>query len=66
MRDRIMQINPECVVNTIEDFVTLENMAEIMSNGYDYVVDAIDSVNVKSAVIAHCRFKPNISRSAIS
>lgn len=55
MRDRIMQINPECVVNTIEDFVTLENMAEIMSNGYDYVVDAIDSVNVKSAVIAHCK-----------
>ena len=47
MRDRIMQINPECVVNTIEDFVTLENMAEIMSNGYDYVVDAIDSVMLR-------------------
>ena len=55
MRDRIIQINPECIVNCIEDFVTLENMREILSNGYDYVIDAIDSVNVKSAVIAHCK-----------
>jgi tRNA A37 threonylcarbamoyladenosine dehydratase len=55
MRDRIIQINPECIVNTIEDFVTLENVREILSNSYDYVIDAIDSVNVKSAVIAHCK-----------
>jgi len=55
MRDRIIQINPECVVNTIEDFITLENVREILSNSFDYVIDAIDSVNVKSAIIAHCK-----------
>ncbi len=55
MRDRIKQINPECIVNTIEDFVTLENVRDILSNSFDYVIDAIDSVNVKSAVIAHCK-----------
>jgi len=55
MRDRIKQINPECLVNTIEDFVTLENVREILSSSFDYVIDAIDSVNVKSAVIAHCK-----------
>ncbi|MGB1293090.1 MAG: tRNA cyclic N6-threonylcarbamoyladenosine(37) synthase TcdA [Pseudoalteromonas sp.] len=55
MRDRILQINPDCIVNTIEDFVTLENVQELLTNSYDYVVDAIDSVNVKSAVIAHCK-----------
>jgi tRNA threonylcarbamoyladenosine dehydratase len=55
MRDRIKKINPECIVNTIEDFVTLENVRDILSNSFDYVIDAIDSVNVKSAVIAHCK-----------
>jgi tRNA A37 threonylcarbamoyladenosine dehydratase len=31
MRDRIIQINPECIVNTIEDFVTLENVRETLT-----------------------------------
>ena len=55
MRDRIMQINPDCCVNTIEDFVTLENIKELLSSSFDYVIDAIDSVNVKTAIIAHCK-----------
>ena len=55
MRDRIIQINPECIVNTIEDFVTLDNIRDLLSNSLDYVIDAIDSVNVKSAIIAHCK-----------
>ncbi len=55
MRDRIMQINPDCSVSTVEDFVTLENVSELLSNSFDYVIDAIDSVNVKSAIIAHCK-----------
>ncbi|TWX67598.1 tRNA cyclic N6-threonylcarbamoyladenosine(37) synthase TcdA [Colwellia sp. C1TZA3] len=55
MRDRIKQINPECLVNTIEDFVTLENISNLLSNSFDYVIDAIDSVNVKTAIIAHCK-----------
>lgn len=55
MRDRIMQINPDCSVSTVEDFVTLENVTELLSNSFDYVIDAIDSVNVKSAIIAHCK-----------
>jgi tRNA A37 threonylcarbamoyladenosine dehydratase len=55
MRDRIKQINPECLVSTIEDFVTLENVRDLLSNSFDYVIDAIDSVNVKTAIIAHCK-----------
>ncbi|MBA6296429.1 tRNA cyclic N6-threonylcarbamoyladenosine(37) synthase TcdA [Colwellia sp. MB02u-9] len=55
MRDRIKQINPECLVSTIEDFVTLENVGDLLSNSFDYVIDAIDSVNVKTAIIAHCK-----------
>jgi len=55
MCNRIHQINPECHVNCIEDFVTEENLFTLISSDYDYVIDAIDSVKIKSAVIAHCK-----------
>jgi tRNA A37 threonylcarbamoyladenosine dehydratase len=55
MAQRIQLINADCQVNCIEDFVTLENLHEIFSTDYDYVIDAIDSVNIKSAIIAHCK-----------
>lgn len=55
MGDRIKQINPDCKVNTIEDFVTIDNLSELMSINYDYVIDAIDSVDIKTRLIAHCK-----------
>jgi len=54
MAERIQQINPECTVHEVEDFVTLENIAELISDQFDYVVDAIDSVKEKAALIASC------------
>lgn len=55
MAERIRQINPECRVNVVDDFVTPDNVAEYMSAGYSYVIDAIDSVRPKAALIARCR-----------
>ncbi|MFD2167136.1 tRNA cyclic N6-threonylcarbamoyladenosine(37) synthase TcdA [Thalassotalea euphylliae] len=55
MSARIQQINPECQVNEVEDFITLENIASLISKEFDYVIDAIDSVPVKAALIAHCK-----------
>ncbi|GAA6183158.1 tRNA cyclic N6-threonylcarbamoyladenosine(37) synthase TcdA [Aliiglaciecola sp. NS0011-25] len=55
MAARIKQINPDCNVNCIEDFVTPDNLNEYMNNGFDYVIDAIDSVPAKAALIAHCK-----------
>lgn len=55
MAGRIKQINPECQVNVIEDFVTLENVQSLLPSSIDYVIDAIDSVQVKCAIIAHCK-----------
>ncbi len=57
MSVRIKQINPDCQVNTIEDFVTSENLNKIMAVHYDYVIDAIDSVDIKTRLIAHCKRK---------
>ena len=30
-------------------------MRDLINNSFDYVIDAIDSVPVKSAIIAHCK-----------
>jgi tRNA A37 threonylcarbamoyladenosine dehydratase len=55
MKQRIIAINPQCHVEAIEDFVTSENLTELIDKKFDYVIDAIDSVNIKSAIIAHCK-----------
>lgn len=55
MAKRIKLINPLCQVNTIEDFVTPENVSELITTNYDYVVDATDSIKAKAAMIAFCK-----------
>lgn len=39
----------------IDDFITPDNQAEYLSRGYDYVIDAIDSVRPKAAMLAYCK-----------
>ena len=55
MLERVKQINPNCDVNIIDDFITIENMPELLSNNYDYVVDAIDSIKFKAGIIYYCK-----------
>lgn len=55
---RIAEINPFCKVNLVEDFVAADNLDQFIGNrGYDYVIDAIDSVRAKTALIAYCSEK---------
>ncbi|WP_386692746.1 MULTISPECIES: tRNA cyclic N6-threonylcarbamoyladenosine(37) synthase TcdA [unclassified Lonepinella] len=55
MAERIGLINPECHVQIIDDFLSNENLANYITADYDYVIDAIDSVKTKSALIAYCK-----------
>ena len=57
LKDRILDINPECKVTIVDDFVTLENVAEIRSSEvvWDYVIECVDSFRVKAAIIRHCK-----------
>ncbi|MCX8956866.1 tRNA cyclic N6-threonylcarbamoyladenosine(37) synthase TcdA [Erwinia psidii] len=55
MAQRILAINPECNVTCVDDFITAENTAELMSGSFTYVIDAIDSVRPKAALLAWCR-----------
>ena len=51
---RISLLNPDCEVTEINLFVTPENLSEIQLGSFDYVVDAIDTVSTKLAIIEEC------------
>lgn len=56
LAERIALINPRCIVHQVEDFVEPENLQELIGTAqFDYVIDAIDSVKAKTALIAYCR-----------
>ncbi len=58
LAERIAQINPFCKVNLVEDFITPDNLDQMLNGrGFDHVVDAIDSAKAKAALIAWCRDK---------
>ncbi|MCL1904479.1 MAG: tRNA threonylcarbamoyladenosine dehydratase [Oscillospiraceae bacterium] len=54
-KTRVCSINPDCIVQARDIFVTPENINEFDFSSYSYVVDAIDNVTAKIAIIAKCR-----------
>jgi tRNA A37 threonylcarbamoyladenosine dehydratase len=54
MAERIVAINPRCRVTAVDDFVTEDNVQALLS-GFDYVIDAIDAVKVKTAILGWAR-----------
>lgn len=55
MAERVIQINPQCRVRPVDDFLTSRNLESHLAHGYDYVIDAIDSIRFKTEMIHHCR-----------
>lgn len=55
MAARIRDINPECHVECIEDFVSTDNLFALLNRGFSYVIDCIDSIKSKTALIAFCK-----------
>ena len=50
-KERILDINPDCVVNTHQTFYTPETENQFDFSQYDYVIDAIDTVVGKLSLI---------------
>jgi len=50
-KERILDINPDCIVRTYNTFFLPETADEFDFSEYDYVVDAIDTVSGKLAII---------------
>lgn len=55
MKERVLLINPKCEVTTFETFVTEDNISDIITEDTDYVIDAIDTVTSKIALIVWCK-----------
>lgn len=51
MRERINAINPNCQVDVFQQFILRDNIDEFPWEDYDYVVDAVDTVTAKIAII---------------
>lgn len=55
--DRLLDINPELVLTKIGEFIKDEREIEILDMGFDYVVDAIDTLSPKLYLIYHAMQK---------
>ena len=54
MRGRILDINPHCQVEVSREFFHPDQEADFLNKGYDYVIDAIDSVPSKIGLVCGC------------
>ena len=54
-RQRIADINPDCTVRTYPIFYTPETASQFDFTQYDYIVDAIDTVTGKLALVEHAQ-----------
>lgn len=54
MKERILDINPSINVNIFDIFYTRENQDIFDFTKYDYVIDAIDTVSGKIALVEKC------------
>lgn len=63
MGERVRSINPRCEIKVEQTFFCEANAQALLDPGYDYVLDAIDNVTAKVALLEHCvrRGQPVIS-----
>ena len=59
MKERLLDINPYCVIETKQCFFNPKNLETIFDAPYDFVVDACDDFTNKCLLIDYCR-KNNI------
>jgi len=55
LAQRVAQINPDCVVHEVEEFVSADDPGRHLSQDMDFVFDCVDSFRVKAALIAWCK-----------
>ena len=54
-RERILEINPSCQVNTYKTFFMPDTKDQFDFSAFDYVIDAIDTVTGKLALVEEAR-----------
>lgn len=54
MHQRLTDINPEIQINSVEDFLSKNNIATLIATNHDVVIDAMDSAHIKAALVSYC------------
>ena len=54
LRERLLDINPELRLTVIDSYLDESNVAELLPQGIDFLIDAIDTLAPKLALIRHC------------
>lgn len=57
MRARIADINPDCQVTLLKEFLTIDNVNDLVPADVDYVVDCIDSLSCKVALVVESHLR---------
>ncbi|MCH3963821.1 MAG: tRNA threonylcarbamoyladenosine dehydratase [Clostridium sp.] len=55
LKDRVLDINPDCDIKAYQTFVKKGNIDDIIPEDTDYVVDAVDTVSSKISLILWCK-----------
>ncbi|MCL2073037.1 MAG: tRNA threonylcarbamoyladenosine dehydratase [Marinilabiliaceae bacterium] len=53
MKERLLDINPEISINTVQQFLNRNNITDLLTERYDYVIDAIDTLSPKLFLIVN-------------
>lgn len=51
LRERLLEINPQAEITALQQIFTEESAPDFALDGYDYIVDAIDSLRDKASLI---------------
>ena len=55
MQQRVALINPDCVCHAIDDMLVVKNIEKYIDKRFDFVIDAMDSILFKAALINYCK-----------
>jgi len=57
MGRRLLDINPELQLTMVQEYIRDDRMVELLDQGFDYVIDAIDTLSPKVFLIYHSVIK---------
>ncbi|MDG1445921.1 MAG: tRNA threonylcarbamoyladenosine dehydratase [Methylophilaceae bacterium] len=60
MRERMLQINPGCIIHEIEDFITPDNINTLLNVQSDIILDCIDDAKAKEALASFCKLNQQV------
>lgn len=55
IKERLLSINPNLIVNAVKAFYLPENADKYPVDGYDYIIDAVDTVSAKIELIMRAK-----------